>query len=180
MLLDGEVHTAVTYVTQEKERAGFVPPTSDYLDVVAAGYAAHGIDSTALHAAARGDESADCIGAVFVYGTLKQGECRGDVIPASGPRRAGTIRGRLVDLGAFPGLLGGDGVVHGEWVPVADGAAVLRVLDEIEGFRGYLPEHESLYHRVVVTVTLGDEQRTAWTYRLVGEEGASENLAEGA
>lgn len=168
VLVDGEPHTATTYVTQENERAGFVAPTRDYLDVVAAGYAAFGIDPAPLHAAARGEESAGRVDALFVYGTLKQGECRGDVISASGPRRAGTIRGRLVDLGAFPGLLGGDGVVHGEWVPVDDLVAVLRALDEIEGFRGYLPEHASLYHRIVVTVTLGDEQRFAWTYRLVG------------
>lgn len=54
---------------------------------------------------------------LFVYGSLKRGgPAHGRLLPGRataflGPARA---RGRLVDLGAYPGLVEGEGVVAGE------------------------------------------------------------------
>jgi len=74
----------------------------------------------------------------FVYGTLKRGECRESCWPASPLRvQAAWIRGSLVDLGSYPGLVPGDDWVRGElWqIDATDEAQTLEVLDAIEGYR---------------------------------------------
>lgn len=76
---------------------------------------------------------------VFVYGTLQRGQVR----ESAWPRRplqilAAVTRGVLVDLGHYPALLPGDGLVAGElWCfnPI-DLAATLETLDAIEGHSG--------------------------------------------
>ncbi len=76
---------------------------------------------------------------VFVYGTLKRGQVR----ESAWPRRplqicAAVTLGVLVDLGRYPALLPGDGLVAGElWCfNPSDLAATLEVLDAIEGHSG--------------------------------------------
>jgi gamma-glutamylcyclotransferase (GGCT)/AIG2-like uncharacterized protein YtfP len=81
---------------------------------------------------------------IFVYGTLKRGECRERCWPHA-PRsvQPGFIRGQLVDLGPFPGLIAGDGWVRGEvWeIRAADLPATLETLDAIEGYQQpYAPD----------------------------------------
>jgi len=75
--------------------------------------------------------------AVFVYGTLKRGECRADCWPREPLRveHASTL-GMLYDLGRYPALLSGDNLVLGEiWTFVPnDITETLRVLDAIECF----------------------------------------------
>lgn len=99
---------------------------------------------------------------LFVYGTLmpdlpnfRQIE---DLVIDYQP---GTTDGVLVDLGAFPALVPGDGVVRGVVLDVDRRA--LEITDRIEG---YHPDRDHcLYLRREVTVVLKTgESVPAWTY----------------
>jgi gamma-glutamylcyclotransferase (GGCT)/AIG2-like uncharacterized protein YtfP len=105
---------------------------------------------------------------VFFYGTLMAGFDR--------RRRAGidqhltylgrgAIDGTLFDLGIYPAAVPStEGRVWGEVYEMAEPAAVLAALDEIEGYRAESPD-QSLYARSQASVTLPDGTRaTAWVY----------------
>lgn len=97
---------------------------------------------------------------VFVYGTLRQGDCRSGVLQDY-PCLASEayIEGfDLLNLGAFPGIVPGEGRVRGELYEIDE--VCLRVLDGIEGFRKDDPKH-SLYLREQVVVEVpsdGEEE----------------------
>jgi gamma-glutamylcyclotransferase (GGCT)/AIG2-like uncharacterized protein YtfP len=105
--------------------------------------------------------------AVFVYGTLKQGEVRA----RSWPRPAlsiepAEIRARMHDLGPYPAIVEGDDRIAGELWRFAEGdmAETLRVLDAVECF-----EHggADLYVRRIVsglTATGASFQAFAYFY----------------
>jgi gamma-glutamylcyclotransferase (GGCT)/AIG2-like uncharacterized protein YtfP len=108
----------------------------------------------------------DLIQCVFVYGTLKRGQCR----ERCWPRRPLEIEsawtlGRLFDLGPYPALVEGADRTLGElWrLAAADLRETLSALDRIEGYRG---QPGDLYQRVVAdcTTEAGDVVR-AFTYR---------------
>lgn len=96
------------------------------------------------------------IAAVFVYGTLKRGQCRARYWPRA-PRavESAVIRGRLYDLGPYPALGPGDDIIRGElWRFAADDMAeTLHVLDEVEGATQL---GSAYYRRVVVACRLDD------------------------
>jgi gamma-glutamylcyclotransferase (GGCT)/AIG2-like uncharacterized protein YtfP len=73
---------------------------------------------------------------VFVYGTLKRGQCREHCWPiAPAVTRAAWTFGRLFDLGAYPAMLPGKERIAGECWSFLEGQlpSVLLVLDRIEG-----------------------------------------------
>lgn len=77
------------------------------------------------------------LNALFVYGTLKQGHLRSSMWPhAPQSIAAGLVRGSLLDLGAYPGLIPGDDWILGElWSIAADHIPrTLEVLDQVEGY----------------------------------------------
>ena len=99
---------------------------------------------------------------LFVYGTLMPGESNySQIEDLVIDHKPGTIDGILVDLGAYPGLLPGRGIVQG--VLVESEKATLDVTDRIEG---YSPDREScLYLRKEVVVRMGNRPDVvAWTY----------------
>jgi gamma-glutamylcyclotransferase (GGCT)/AIG2-like uncharacterized protein YtfP len=99
---------------------------------------------------------------LFVYGTLMPGHGNHRRIERFVLRaRPGRITGILVDLGAFPALVPGDGLVEGVLLEIVPSA--LSITDQIEG---YAPNRsDCLYVRKAGHVTLDDEtQVTAWTY----------------
>jgi gamma-glutamylcyclotransferase (GGCT)/AIG2-like uncharacterized protein YtfP len=99
---------------------------------------------------------------LFVYGTLMPGHGNHRRIERFVLRaRPGRITGILVDLGAFPALVPGDGLVEGVLLEIDPSA--LSITDQIEG---YAPNRsDCLYVRKAGHVTLDDEtQVTAWTY----------------
>ena len=102
--------------------------------------------------------------AIFVYGTLKRGQCRERCWPVR-PLSVedAEVVGLLFDLGPFPALSHGRGRVAGElWrFDAADMAVVLAVLDQIEGYRNAPGD---LYRRERVAVRCGVELESAWTY----------------
>jgi gamma-glutamylcyclotransferase (GGCT)/AIG2-like uncharacterized protein YtfP len=102
---------------------------------------------------------------IFVYGTLQQGEVRSGrwPYPAVSIERA-TIRAQVRDLGPYPALVEGDGIVLGElWTISAEHLdETLRVLDEIECFGN---EEVDLYIRkIVLCETASGRTKRAYTY----------------
>ena len=97
----------------------------------------------------------DLISAVFVYGTLKKGQCREQCWPVAPLEtvKAWTF-GELYDTGPYPALFPGHDLVAGEiWrFPCNEIDGVLRELDEIEEYR---PGREAtnLYNRRVIECT---------------------------
>jgi gamma-glutamylcyclotransferase (GGCT)/AIG2-like uncharacterized protein YtfP len=107
--------------------------------------------------------------AVFVYGTLMQGESRGRLILAAGPLRIVPARtpGRLLDLGDYPGLI--PARRSGQWVcgEFAEFPAVESLLTQLDFVEEYSPGEEarSLYLRRSVPVVLEDGlEFWAWAY----------------
>jgi gamma-glutamylcyclotransferase (GGCT)/AIG2-like uncharacterized protein YtfP len=82
----------------------------------------------------------------------------------------GRARGRLLDLGAYPGLIDGRGDVHGE-VYRLDALELLRDLDREEGYN---------FERRRTVVTLADGRRVrAWVYRYRGSRVRAVPIADG-
>lgn len=109
---------------------------------------------------------------VFVYGTLKRGQCREVMWPTPplGIDR-GWVHGRLYGRHDYPAMIRGPDRVQGElWRFSAETLSrVLEVLDEVEGTNQ--PGSPDLYHRDVVEVF--DETRNllghAFTYRYASD-----------
>jgi gamma-glutamylcyclotransferase (GGCT)/AIG2-like uncharacterized protein YtfP len=73
---------------------------------------------------------------IFVYGTLKRGQCRQRCWPRQPVRvEWAVVRGRLYDLGPYPAMVTGDDLIRGElWhLRPEDVPETLERLDEIEG-----------------------------------------------
>lgn len=101
---------------------------------------------------------------LFVYGTLRIGASNDIGRYGSGSRLAGParVRGRLYDLGDFPGLvLGGSDWVTGElhWVS----PAIEPALDELEEV---WPQRHGLYRRTRALVMAGQDSRSALVYEM--------------
>lgn len=112
---------------------------------------------------------------VFVYGTLRVGDCRGGRAVPTFQRvlaPVACVRGfEMLNLGGFPGLIQFEGEaptgvprIRGEVHEHAD----LSILDRIEGYRSQSPE-EGLYNRTQVTVeTPEGEIDECWVYTFNG------------
>ena len=182
---DGMVEAVITYrLTERKltkewgdDPVGLVPPSQAYLEAVARGLAHHGLPDAHLLPASEG-RSVPPIQHVFVYGTLLEGEERGWVLDAC-ERRVATVDGVLCDLGdrGYPGLMPGEGRVHGEVVRLPDDGVLLARLDQIEGMRAHGAPN-NLYRRGCVRARTEDGPVWAWTYWWNGMD-AGEPIASG-
>ena len=108
---------------------------------------------------------------LFAYGTLMRGYPLHGVLARRttlvGPAR---VKGRLVDLGAYPGLVNGAGIVHGELYRFDD-PELLCDLDREEGYN---------FHRRRTTVTHANGRRArAWVYRYRGSRRAAAPIPYG-
>jgi len=171
----GRPRRAWTYrVTEGRREGSFVAPTALYAARVRRGLRASGHGDAALavaDAAAQG-RPRPLVEGVFVYGTLLRGERAADRIARHRPAAVvpARVRGRLLDLGAYPGLdaaADADGPgAHGELVRFTDVRAALATLDPYEDFRAH-GDPANLYHRMVVVAETGDGARVpAWGYAL--------------
>ncbi len=106
---------------------------------------------------------------VFVYGTLRRGGRWHSFMTSHGATLHGpvVVRGKLLDLGSYPGLVHGEGEVHGEVWSHPRPAALLADLDELEDFAGY-GRDGSMYRRIIIHTSLG----LAWTYLLLDSSAA--------
>lgn len=167
---------ASTYRVAPNRKERFVQPTPEYVRIVEAGLNHWGLSTETLIAAAS-DRPTSCPDGFFFYGTLMRGEQRFSALQPFGIEcvlLASTF-GRLLDLGAFPGLVDTEeteSTVQGEFVRLREPEKAIRVLDAIEGFRGF-GRTGSLYRRTRIGVDVGDGRiRDAWTYCL--ESGADQ------
>ena len=105
--------------------------------------------------------------ALFVYGTLKSGQFNSPLLaPYARSVEPARIRGELYDVGLFPALVEGDGMVWGELVRLAAGglAAALPVLDRLEDYRPDDPAGSMYLRRIVEVTTAGGATEHAHTY----------------
>lgn len=103
---------------------------------------------------------------LFVYGTLRRALRRPEARLLSGAEwlGEGSVAGRLLDLGAYPGLVRGGGRVRGEVYWLARPTLMLQRLDAYEGCgrRGPTPDE---YRRAIVRVRLDrGGSLSAWVY----------------
>lgn len=102
---------------------------------------------------------------VFVYGGLMRGFALHHHLEGGSFAGEGVVRGALVSLGQYPGLVDGDGEVRGEVYRFGDLAAALDVLDDVEDYNP-ADADGSLYVRVAVPVRMADGRTLcAWAYR---------------
>jgi gamma-glutamylcyclotransferase (GGCT)/AIG2-like uncharacterized protein YtfP len=102
---------------------------------------------------------------LFAYGTLIPG-CEPKAMNAVCSRLTvvgeGTVRGTLYDLGAFPGVIEGDGIVHGIVLRVPPHA--WPAMDAYEGCP-ITGGDEGLFRRVMTRATLADGRAVdCWVY----------------
>lgn len=97
---------------------------------------------------------------IFVYGTLLSGEVRHSLIQelTDGIFTPGIALGELLNFGAWPGMISGDGVVIGELYTLTDVDQALDVLDVIECVS------IGLFRREVVDILSDDGVDEAWVY----------------
>ncbi len=113
------------------------------------------------------DSSQEQVLSVFVYGTLKRGQCRETCWPCKPERivRAWT-QGELYDTGPYPALFEGHDLVAGElWTFDAD--SLTQVLIELDIVEEYRPgaEATNLYNRVIVPcIDQSGARARAYTY----------------
>ena len=107
---------------------------------------------------------------LFVYGTLHPDRAPrelADDVKRFAPIGPGTIQGELREIGGYPATLVGErfqGSVPGVVFELPDDPALLKRLDDYEGFYPDDPA-SSLYVRVQVPVALPDGQhRSCWAY----------------
>jgi gamma-glutamylcyclotransferase (GGCT)/AIG2-like uncharacterized protein YtfP len=108
---------------------------------------------------------------LFVYGTLRQGQAPPEIASAVAqlqPLGRGVARGRLYNLGAYPGALFASdpdaSTIDGEVYAVPN-EGVLQALDNYEGFAPDNPE-ESLFVRkqIEIRMTSTGETTPCWAY----------------
>jgi gamma-glutamylcyclotransferase (GGCT)/AIG2-like uncharacterized protein YtfP len=116
---------------------------------------------------------------IFVYGALMRGFDLHQYMAGATFVGEGTIQGRLVALGRYPGLLDGDGNVVGELYRLDDVAASLETLDDIEEFDPADPDN-SEYLRIVRDVHCKDGSTvSSWVYLYNGDASAAPAIKGG-
>jgi gamma-glutamylcyclotransferase (GGCT)/AIG2-like uncharacterized protein YtfP len=122
---------------------------------------------------------------LFVYGTLREGG-RNSVhhMLAHGARRVGKarMRGRLFDLGEYPGFVPSDtgpAWVHGELYALADSAEMLARLDEYEGCGSRDPRPHEFQRLCREALMEGGASAEAWVYVYAGTVNGKPEIASG-
>lgn len=98
---------------------------------------------------------------IFVYGTLMPdyGNYRSFLLGRTESERHATIKGKLLNIGAFPALIKGNKNVHGVLIRVKPEfrEEVIKNLDALEG-------HPYMYKRKLRFVQVGGKRKLAWVY----------------
>lgn len=114
---------------------------------------------------------------LFIYGTLLPGRAPSRlaaVLATLQPLGPGSMRGRLYDLGRYPGAISDPttaGRIRGEVFGLPDARAVLKMLDAYEGYNPAQPD-ESLFVRAQRPVSLADGGKIrCWVYLYAQDPG---------
>lgn len=169
---DGRQHNAITYQVHTAMIEGvFVPPHPDYLAVLKAGFAAHGLDDCMLNAVSEDKEPPTCIDKLFVYGTLMEGGPRHHILKSWGNyerKMSGRVRGTLYDTGkGFPCLVpaeADDHFVTGEIYPLKDVKKGFEMLDIVEAVKRF-GESGAFFRRAIIRAEMADgTSDLTWSY----------------
>ena len=107
---------------------------------------------------------------LFTYGTLMRGYGLHRLLAPAHFVARGRVRGELLNLGPYPGLVDGRGTVRGELYEIDD-PKLLRAIDRAEGYN---------FERRSTLVTLADgRRRRAWLYEYTGPRGRAVPIPEG-
>ena len=120
---------------------------------------------------------------LFVYGTLMRGFRNHALLEGCTYVAPARTRGRLLDLGSYPGLLqDSESWVNGEWyrIPNARLDATLARLDELEGYTGRPGAPANLYVRRRVELENFGGVRHASTYLWAGDVRAEQVITNGS
>jgi len=115
---------------------------------------------------------------VFVYGLLMRGHELHHHMESGEYIGDGRVKGALVSLGRYPGLIEGSGSVRGELYRFPDLPVALDVLDDIEEFDPTDPSR-SLYLRLAMRVQTSDGELDAWAYRYNGSTDGATRIPNG-
>lgn len=163
---DGGKHKATTYFVCQDRVQEFVKPSEEYLKVVLKGYEDFGISKKypwakkQLQLVSENKINSSGVDHVFTYGTLCQGESREKSLLKFSEKKYlnQTIKGSLIDLKDYPGLIISNGVVYGELHHTPNISETVAALDRIEGYSEY--NDSSLFCRIL-TQSGGI---SCWTY----------------
>ena len=161
---NGKTFDAITYVVNSEKQEGYQKPHEDYVRVVSEGYADFKILEKYPWAhenliSASENKQCDMIDIVFVYGTLKKGQCREQSMnEISLGSKDENITAKMYNIGKFPAITLEKEEVLGEIHKVKKEQESLERLDQIEGFVGY--DKSSLYNRILINSSQG----ICWTY----------------
>ncbi|MFV9510057.1 gamma-glutamylcyclotransferase [Tepidibacillus sp. LV47] len=93
---------------------------------------------------------------VFVYGTLREGEVNHDLIQlyVKSVKKA-TMKGWMVNVGHYPAVVTGSGIVKGELIELTNPEEAFRVMDELEEYYG--KNSKLNYYERIKTTVITDE-----------------------
>lgn len=161
---NGKTFDAFTYVVSSKNKRNHVKPNQNYVKIVSEGYNEFGISEKFPWAyenliSASENEECEMIDSMFVYGTLRKQECREKIMnEISHYWKNTSIKAKMYDIGAFPGIVLDEGIVYGEIHKIKKEPNSFHMLDLVEGFTEY--GKSSLYHRILINSSQG----VCWTY----------------
>jgi gamma-glutamylcyclotransferase (GGCT)/AIG2-like uncharacterized protein YtfP len=154
---DGKSHLAYTYI-HESEETEFHTPTDDYIELIRNGLTRLELPTTWLDSGLRLTQSPR-FDYVFVYGTLMKGMIRErEMKDGSNFYCQGSAKGLLYDIGDYPGMAHGEGIVHGEVYKASDMFELIQRLDWIEGCGG----NDPLFDRTIQEIDT--EKGKVWAY----------------
>ena len=177
----GDLHHVTSYRLLESQWQAGLMPSDAYRTTIARGLSAHRLPLESLESAAHGSPDRAVPDRLFVYGTLLREQRSHSLLLNHRALRVGsaTANGKLFHLGDYPGLVKGDGEVHGEVYRLPD-SKVFSDLDDWEDFHGY-DRADSPYRRVLAIVRGADgEEHWAWLYRYLGDLAGASIIASGA
>ncbi len=112
----------------------------------------------------------DSIRFLFVYGTLRQGTghpMSTFLATHAHSRGPAKTRGRLYDLGSYPGMLPAreeSEWVHGDLFELIDPSSVLQELDRYEGCSEEDPQPWFIQRETATVLTRDEQELTCWVY----------------
>lgn len=154
---DGQLHEAITYIHHAKKDT-FFEPSNEYESLIRNGLNRLDLPTGRLDLALK--RSAEkCFDLVFVYGTLMRGKSRHSEMENGFEFVSkGIVKGDMYHIRDYPGIIPGEGVVHGELHRASDISDAIQLLDWIEGANNQNP----LFNRVIQEINT--EQGKYWAY----------------
>jgi gamma-glutamylcyclotransferase (GGCT)/AIG2-like uncharacterized protein YtfP len=183
--LGGERLWVTHFEVKPEYRQQFVAPGAYYLSVVRWGYEHFGLSTRALEAAAKGNEHSNPTLPLFVYGTLKRGQSRHEVL-APYIKRLGVaceMWGKLKSTGSYPMLtehMKSRSLVSGEGYSISQPEEAFRVLDKVEGALSHTDTRPGFYRTPVLVATKDKGwERLVWCYVWWGDLPAGAKTVKG-